>query len=509
MGTDDAQAHDLAQLMWLEQRTPLQLDWTPGLCAAAREAAQEGNIAVLHTLLARSGFHLTTTCDGQLSGKLHYCSLSASSDRRQHCDCPRLNYQCRCRDTSSACQRALDFCRCAVRFYKAAVCSGQVPVLMWLFGQVHPFKWLVISNQTRSSSDIYDEGPGLETRLLVAAAASEQLQVMAWLHAELPSDLWSGALFAAFAAAAKANRLLAVAWLHDHSNLEEWTANFSSAAAEFGHLRILRWLCLECMPPCPVDELTMTFAARSGKVESLQLLHSLTPLCPMDGSATREAMCHNQLDCLAWLRNSDPPCPWHSSHFIAAARYSAFEGIKMARSLEPPCEWDVRAVLAVIRANNAEILAWMLDHGAPHPKYDQVHDALANYQHTINPDRTVYLILGAHQVPMSEQRMLAAQRARACWFTFMGLVQWARRAQPVHPGSCTAEGIAGGQQAQHMQAGLSLLIHIARLPDELVRHIGAAAGIHHQKGGKVFCEHAEDNGCTYVEDEGCISDEDF
>ena len=499
MGADGAHAHDLAQLLRLEQRTPLQLDWTPGLHAAACEAAREGNIAVLRTLLARSGFHLTTHCEGQLSGKLHYCSPPASTVSTQ---CPQLRHQCKCRDASSNCQQVLDFCRCALRIYKAAADSGQVPVLAWLFGQVHPFPWEMISDETCSFPYMKGGGSSLEKRMLVAAAANEKLQVLAWLHAQLPADLWSGSLFAAFKAAAQANRLAAVMWLHDHSDPEDCTATFSSAAAESGHPNILRWLCLECVPPCPVDASTMASAAGSGRLESLLLLRSLNPPCPMDESATREAMCHGQLPCLAWLRSLDPPCPWHSGTLTAAARHGAFEAIKMARSLEPPCEWDSDTVLAAIKENNPDIVAWLLEHGAPHPRRHQVHDALCSRQCAINRDRRIYLVLSAHQIPMAEHRMLATQRLRACWCTLMGLVRWARCAQPMHQGPNALKDVTGCQQAQHSQAGVSLLTQIARLPDELVYHIGAAAGIFYQKGGRVFR--------TYPEyDYWSTSDDDF
>lgn len=478
------QLPDSAQMVWLEQRTPLLLDWTPGLHAAAREAARDGNIGVLRTLLARSGFHLTSNCDGPLNGKLHHCSRPDCIDIMQHYACGRMG---------NICGQTLEFCVGKLKVYKAAASAGQLPVLAWLFGQVHPFSWHDIHQLSNQRGPYWDSwGPGLEARVLSAAAATEQLQVLAWLHKEMPSDLWSSVLLTAFKAAAWANRLPAVIWLHDHSNPKDWTTVFSSEAAETGHLDILRWLCLECVPPCPVDELTMAFAAGSGKLESLQLLRSLNPPCPMDESATGHAMWQNQLGCLAWLRSQDPPCAWYSRHMTVAAGSNALEGIKMARALEPPCDWDSDAILEAIRWNYTEVLAWLLEHGAPHPDAHELRDALAVSQTSCSSDPMMYVILDTHRVPLPVEERLEALRIRASWCTFMGLVRWARRTQPLHHGSGNPEGIVAGHQAQHTVAGSSLLAQIACLPDELVRHIGAAARLYYQKGGKVFCQHVCD-----------------
>lgn len=440
--------HDAAQLQWLEQRGPLQLAWTPDLHAAACEAAQEGNIAVLRTLLARSGFHLATHCDGELSGKMHYCS-NLTSRGSPYCHCRQYGGRLESKDTRLVCRQVLDFCHGTLRIYKAAASSGQVPVLAWLFAEVHPFPWHEIEARTQGKSRLARRNLGLVMGLLAAAAASEELQVLAWLHAEMPSDMWRRSLFAAFEAAAKANSLPVVVWLHDHSDPEDWTAKFSTAAAEAGHVNILRWLCIECLPPCPVDKTTLAFAASSGQVESLQLL----------------------------------------------------------RSLKPPCPWSSDAVSMAIRENNAETMAWLLEHGAPHPGLQQLEDAFCEYGmgpfgRTLGP--TICLILSAHQVLMPEKQMLDARLDMACWCTFMGLVRWAQRMDPVQLGSDALQGVAAHHRAQHVPPGLLLLTQIACLPDELVRHIGAAAGIHYHKGGKVFRHIEADDLCSDV-----ITDVDF
>ena len=60
---------DWAELEWLDQQTPLRLEWSLDLHVAACKAAREGNIAVLRTILTSSGFH----CISQESNR-HYLS---------------------------------------------------------------------------------------------------------------------------------------------------------------------------------------------------------------------------------------------------------------------------------------------------------------------------------------------------------------------------------------------------------------------------------------------------
>ncbi|KAK9822926.1 hypothetical protein WJX74_005235 [Apatococcus lobatus] len=91
MAAESLQMRNLPQLLWLEQQTPLKLEWNPGLHAAACKAAGEGNIAVLHTLLTHSGFH---HWDGADSREAHYC----------------IRTECRGSLPCDQCKLVLDFC---------------------------------------------------------------------------------------------------------------------------------------------------------------------------------------------------------------------------------------------------------------------------------------------------------------------------------------------------------------------------------------------------------------
>ncbi|KAK9825043.1 hypothetical protein WJX74_003326 [Apatococcus lobatus] len=278
MAAESLQLRNIPQLQWLQQQTPLKLEWTPGLHAAARKAAREGNIAVLHTLLTHSGFHHWNGADG---GKAHYCS---------HTEC-KGGLPC------THCICVLDFCLQTLQVYKAAATSGQLPVLARLFGAVHLFSWDDVHDRTSGLNrylSCYNPAHSLDRRLLTSAAAAGQLPVIEWMHNEIPPALWTASLPAAIEAAARAGKLPVISWLQHHSAQVSWTAEFTtSAAAGEGQLDMLKWLCLECTPPCPVDETTMARAASSGSLETMQFLRLLSPPCPMDDSATTSAVFNN------------------------------------------------------------------------------------------------------------------------------------------------------------------------------------------------------------------------
>lgn len=442
---------DWAELQWLDQQTPLRLEWSSGLQAAACKAAREGNIAVLRIILTRSGFHCISR-----KGHQHYC-LDAT-----------------CNDISSCNQllSTLQFCIEKLRVYTAAVASGQVPVLAWFFREVHPCSWAEICD--------FD----LLFQLPCVAAASGQLPVLSWLQGQVPSKLWKRwLLLSAFTAAARDDRLQVLEWLRNHSDHQDWTAEFSAAAAEFAGVRILRWLCFECSPPCPMDVTAIASAAAAGRLEMMQFLRSLSPPCPMDESATLAAMRGNQPDCLAWLRNQQPKCPWNASALVPAAHDSSLGAIKMARSLDPSIPWDPHVCFAAMSANNAEILAWLLENGAPHPDGDQVANAMGTLIGGAADD-AIFLILRYHHVPMPADAIERLQYIESHWSFLMQLLQWARTSQLPQLKLPARKGPIEAGPARIMQQGL--LVQLAQLPNELVLRIGAAAGMYYRPGIRIL-----------------------
>lgn len=437
---------DLAELEWLDQQSPLRLQWSSELHAAACKAATEGNIALLRTILARSGFH----CRSQASNR-HYCQDATCS-------------------ASSSCALLcliLSFCTQKLKVYRAAVTACQVPVLAWLFHEVHPCPWEALHAHC-----------DLVSRLLCAAAASGQLPVLLWLHEELPSQLWKHLVLTTFKAAAQADRLPVLEWLRDHSDHQDWTADFSAAAAKVAGLRILNWLCLRCSPPCPVDATTMASAAAAGKLGMLKLLRSLSPPCPMDDRATDSAMSRNQPACLTWLRN-EQQCPWQAHWLLSAVHSSSLEAVKTALALDPPLPSCTRLCCAAMTANNAESLAWLLENGAPHPDRDQVTDALGPWVETDVED-AIFLILSFHHVPMPPEAIEKLQFIQGRWYFLMQLVQRARSTQKL----LARQGPS--QLGTPWAPPQGLLMQLAQLPNELILRIGAAAGMYYRQGSRVL-----------------------
>ncbi|KAK9822908.1 hypothetical protein WJX74_003596 [Apatococcus lobatus] len=157
----------------------------------------------------------------------------------------------------------------------------------------------------------------------------------------------------------------------------------------------------------------------------------------------------------------------------------------MARSLEPPSPWDSYECGQAILTDDAEMLAWLLEHGAPHPDLGQLEKV---FMFNPNPDPALPLILKSHNVALppewAEKCQDSAQRSTRSWFTLLGLVQWAQRTQPlVHiPSGQSPVDSDALEPIRGLQTGLPLLMRLAELPDELVNHIGAAAGMRYMQG---------------------------
>ena len=159
---------------------------------------------------------------------------------------------------------------------------------------------------------------------------------------------------------------------------------------------------------------------------------------------------------------------------------------RLARSVDPPCPLDPAACANAIVEDDAEALAWVLEHGAPHPTAAQLEDALDDIHH---PDPAIFLIMSSHRVSSAAQYEEQASSIRESWCTVLGLVRWARRTQPSGclPGNQVSRTAGDASEpVMGLQRGRRLLMQLAHLLDELVYHIGAAGGMCFQPGGRVF-----------------------
>ncbi|KAK9825047.1 hypothetical protein WJX74_003758 [Apatococcus lobatus] len=162
----------------------------------------------------------------------------------------------------------------------------------------------------------------------------------------------------------------------------------------------------------------------------------------------------------------------------------------MARSLEPPSPWDSDVCSQAIIKDDAEMLAWLLEHGAPHPDLEQLDKAFNDFNQY--PDPAIFLILKRHKMALpqdwAKDCQASAQRSTRSWCTLLGLVRWARRTKPLVriASGCFVMKSGALEPTRGLQTGLPLLMRPAELPDELMYHIGAAAGMHYKQGFRML-----------------------
>ena len=331
-----------AAILWLEQQTPVVLQFTSGLI---QEAVTAGNIPVLQLLLQRC-----------------------------------INYQTSARE--------------------------QFQMAFWEHLWDHPSKW------RHSTPDSWQH-------FLCETAASEgQLPVLAYIQEQVDLQTWGSTLCSA---AAAAGQLAALAWLQERMPVEAWTSATCTAAVQAGQLEAWRWLCLDCQPPCPADESTLSMAAAKGHLETMKFLCSHA-----SGDAASPALPCGNLECVKWLREQDPPCEWSDGCIDAAIDASNLCAIKYARASVPPCPWGPNGCCAAIEQGKEGILAWLLDHDCPLPSlcdYIMATECLLSY---CRPSIPVLMVLSNRHIPLPSRVVATLKLGRGTWCMLLGLVRWAR-----------------------------------------------------------------------------------
>ena len=110
--------------------------------------------------------------------------------------------------------------------------------------------------------------------------------------------------------------------------------NMAEAAARFGHLELVKWLCKE--RDFPMDKNVMDWAASGGHLETVQWLRSEG--CAWGVSTCAEAA-RGQLQTLQWLRAEG--CPWNTFTCHWAVVFSQVEVLRWARENGAP--WTAEA----------------------------------------------------------------------------------------------------------------------------------------------------------------------
>jgi hypothetical protein len=127
-----------------------------------------------------------------------------------------------------------------------------------------------------------------------------------------------------------------------------------AAAAEGGHLDVLRWLVAE---GCRMTESTCTAAARTGKLHVLQWARANR--CKWSAATCNAAAAAGHLTLLQWAHEHG--CKWDESACAAAAGGGHKEVLQWARS--NGCQWDEQTCIAAAKGGHLHVLQWAREQG--------------------------------------------------------------------------------------------------------------------------------------------------
>eukprot|EP00908_Phaeocystis_cordata_P024318 Transcript_6783.p1 GENE.Transcript_6783~~Transcript_6783.p1 ORF type:complete len:285 (-),score=65.05 Transcript_6783:199-1053(-) len=163
------------------------------------------------------------------------------------------------------------------------------------------------------------------------------------------------------------------------------TEQVCSAAAEHGHLEILKWARAH---GCPWDAWTCSWAAGGGHLECLEYAHEQG--CPWDAETCRKTAYEGELECLKYAHEQGCPwdpetcrnaaggghlecleyaheqgCPWDAETCRKTAYEGELECLKYAH--EQGCPWDSNVIQEATEHGHHDILAYAHEHGCPEP----------------------------------------------------------------------------------------------------------------------------------------------
>jgi hypothetical protein len=144
----------------------------------------------------------------------------------------------------------------------------------------------------------------------------------------------------------------------------EWHANACrGAAAQGGHLEMLKWLGLPDKGQYHWNGSTCQRAAKGGHLDVLQWLRE--GQCDWDANTCNAAARGGHLEMLQWLRLPGKPegqCDWNANTCYAAAQGGHLDVLKWLRLPGKPegqCEWNHLTCTAAARGGHLNVLKWL------------------------------------------------------------------------------------------------------------------------------------------------------
>lgn len=211
--------------------------------------------------------------------------------------------------------------------------GGRVEVLEWVFPQV---------DLTRGRKNTFP---------ITMAASEGHVEALNWLHGKgIHGDAKS------CAEAAMNGHLEALKWLREVDKCP-WDKATTTAAAEYGHLHVLRWCVAE---GCPMEGNAYKVAADRGHVDVLTFLKEEAGL-PWDPSLCgyNYPIRTGQFGVVQWMRANG--CPWGTAECADAALYDQLEILQWLRA--NGCPWDSHTCVQAVR--KPEVLTWAIENGCP------------------------------------------------------------------------------------------------------------------------------------------------
>eukprot|EP00878_Enallax_costatus_P029377 GHUV01031849.1.p1 GENE.GHUV01031849.1~~GHUV01031849.1.p1 ORF type:complete len:187 (+),score=59.90 GHUV01031849.1:458-1018(+) len=164
--------------------------------------------------------------------------------------------------------------------------SGYLDTLQWLRQQAPRCPWAGPDVWAAAASNGHfhileylkqQRCDGWDAPTCTAAAGAGRLDVLDWLTKQQPPCPYD---IGVFSAGVKAGHVHVLEWYVSHGGSSLWNlAAHCTAAARFGHLDVLKWLCSLDLPP-RFTMGTCAAAAAGGHLHILQWLRQQDPPCP-------------------------------------------------------------------------------------------------------------------------------------------------------------------------------------------------------------------------------------
>lgn len=487
-------------LCWLLNTSPVKLQWTSALDKAASKAAAEGRIQVLEYLAVsvQKSYHIAGQPDGLgtnqciAAAEAGQVAVLAWLDDHIDGDCW----------TPSICQAAVRGSQMEALQWLCCVCSPPCACNADVLEEAAGQGKLDFIKFLRSTQPPCPWGPS------VCSAAVRYPDCLKFMRQQDPPCPWHAA---AMTAAAKQGDLELMKWMRQGVDPCPWHDQCTAIAAETGDLSMLQWLRTQTPDPCPLAWSCMKAAASRGDLDMVKWMHAQDP--EEFGIMTMlSAIMSGHVEVVKWLRQQS--CPWSPADILSVIRRGSNELVQWLLSQEEPYPWhpdapneyaaagnltmlrwlhqagyyitpDPKAAVSAAISGNTEVLAWLLGHEAQASdqldNWDKAHwnENLIRHSMYTKPWPVPTLMLwGSYQQPLTADLGKKLQLAWASYCAFHGLIRWQRN-QVSMQSSGTKSAMNAWDSSHH--PGQQLLIHLSRLPHDLVVKIAISANLQHDQ----------------------------